>query len=88
MEFETPNELLGRLKLGREREEYCQRLLTTLILHGLEARDALAATPAGSPLRHELPWIWQPSSLGAPLTTAGNDCGMELRVSRYATPRY
>lgn len=31
MEFETPAQLLGRLKLGRE--EYCQRLLTTLILH-------------------------------------------------------
>lgn len=30
MEFETPAELLARLKLGRE--EFCQRLLTTLIL--------------------------------------------------------
>lgn len=31
MRFETPAELLVRLKLGRE--EYCQRLLTTLLLH-------------------------------------------------------
>lgn len=31
-EFETPAALLGRLKLGRE--EYCQRLLTSLLLHG------------------------------------------------------
>ena len=31
MEFETPRALLGRLELGRE--EFCQRLLTTLILH-------------------------------------------------------
>jgi hypothetical protein len=29
--FETPTQLLARLKLGRE--EYCQRLLTTLLLH-------------------------------------------------------
>lgn len=30
MRYETPQELLGRLKLGRE--EFCQRLLTTLVL--------------------------------------------------------
>lgn len=30
-EFETPHELLRRLKLGRE--EFCQRLLTSLMLH-------------------------------------------------------
>lgn len=30
MDFEAPDELLGRLRLGRE--EYCQRLLTCLIL--------------------------------------------------------
>ncbi len=32
MEFENPRDLLRRLKLGRE--EYCQRLLTMLILEG------------------------------------------------------
>lgn len=32
MKFETPRQLLSRLKLGRE--EYCQRLLTSLILDG------------------------------------------------------
>ena len=31
MRFETPAELLARLQLGRE--EFCQRLLTTLLLH-------------------------------------------------------
>lgn len=31
MEFETPTQLAGRLKLGRE--EFAQRLLTSLILH-------------------------------------------------------
>jgi hypothetical protein len=31
MEFEPPVHLLGRLKIGRE--EFCQRMLTTLILH-------------------------------------------------------
>ena len=45
--FETPGELLARLKLGRE--EFCQRLLTTLLLHGpyprWNTRSALA--PAG-----------------------------------------
>lgn len=62
--------------------------LEDLLALRLEVRDALAATPAESPLRHVLPWIWQPASLGAPLTAAGDDCGMELRLSRYATPRY
>ncbi len=32
LEFENPQDLLRRLKLGRE--EYCQRLLTMLILEG------------------------------------------------------
>src|SRR5262245_17362923 len=32
MEFETPSQLHARLKLGRE--EFCQRLLTSLILNG------------------------------------------------------
>jgi hypothetical protein len=32
MTFETPAQLLARLRLGRE--EFCQRLLTSLILHG------------------------------------------------------
>lgn len=62
--------------------------LEDLLALRLEVRDALAATPTESPLRHVLPWIWQPSSLGAPLTSAGDECGMELRLSRYATPRY
>ena len=32
MRYETPTELLGRLRLGRE--EFCQRLLTSLITEG------------------------------------------------------
>lgn len=43
-EYETPAALLGRLKLGRE--ELCQRLLTSLLLHGpyprWNSRSALA----------------------------------------------
>src|SRR5688500_4426488 len=44
MEFETPAQLLGRLKLGRE--EYCQRLLTTLILHAPYPRWNARSLPA------------------------------------------
>lgn len=45
--FETPAELLARLKLGRE--EFCQRLLTTLLLHGPYPRwnTRCALAPAG-----------------------------------------
>jgi hypothetical protein len=42
--FETPPELLARLKLGRE--EYCQRLLTTLILHAPYPRWNSRSTPS------------------------------------------
>ena len=47
MEFEAPERLLGRLKLGRE--EYCQRLLTMLIVHGPYPRwnTRTAPSPAG-----------------------------------------
>lgn len=81
----------ARLTAGDGRLRAVDRALPSLedlLALRLEVRDALAATPAGSPLRHVLPWIWQPSSLGAPLTAAGDDCGMELRLSRYATPRF
>ena len=44
MKFETPAELLARLKLGRE--EYCQRLLTTLLLQG-RAVQSDGGTPRG-----------------------------------------
>lgn len=47
MAIEDPHQLLGRLKLGRE--EYCQRLLTMLILDDAYPRwnTPLAASPAG-----------------------------------------
>jgi hypothetical protein len=52
--FETPAELLARLKLGRE--EYCQRLLTTLLLHApyprWNARSTLS--PAGAAFLSDL----------------------------------
>jgi hypothetical protein len=54
----------------------------------LAVRDALASSPADSPLRHVGPWIWRPESTGSALTTAGPERGMELRLSRYRAPRY
>jgi hypothetical protein len=57
-----------------------------------EMRDTvnarLAASPAGSPLRHVRAWKWEPSSLGAPLTDAGGTVGMELRLSYYERPQW
>lgn len=54
----------------------------------LQIRDALAAAPAGSPMRHVMPWLWRPESGGAPMTAAGRENGMELRLSRYESPLY
>ena len=62
--------------------------LETLLTLRLAVRDALAATPSGSLLRHVVPWIWRAESQGRPLTEGGRAHGMELRVSRYATERY
>ena len=47
MAIEDPHQLLGRLKLGRE--EYCQRLLTMLILDDAYPRwnTRSAASPDG-----------------------------------------
>lgn len=53
------------------------------------ARDLIIAAPAGSVIRHVLPWIWSSqTSGGRPLTSAGERLGAELRLSRYAKPRF
>ncbi|HET6917459.1 MAG TPA: hypothetical protein VFH56_15325, partial [Acidimicrobiales bacterium] len=44
VELESPRELLGRLKLGRE--EYCQRLLTMLILNAPYPRWNSRSSPS------------------------------------------
>lgn len=58
--------------------------LDDLLAFRLEVRERLAGSPAGSPLRRVMPWIWRPASTGRPLTAAGRAVGMELRLSRYA----
>lgn len=54
----------------------------------LAVRNALAQSPAGSLLRHVVPWVWRSESTGQPLTGSGRTFGMELRLSRYASPQY
>jgi hypothetical protein len=44
VQYETPSGLLGRLRLGRE--EFCQRLLTTLILHAPYPRWNTRSVPS------------------------------------------
>jgi hypothetical protein len=61
--YEDPSRLLGRLRLGRE--EFCQRLLTMLILGGPYPRWNMPSTPSAAGVRflgriHEL-------SFGEPL---------------------
>lgn len=68
--------------------EYLPDSLEDLLALRLSVRDALARSPEGSALRHVVPWIWRPESLGRPRTAAGETVGMELRVSRYAAPQY
>jgi hypothetical protein len=53
------------------------------------ARELIIAAPEGSATKHVLPWIWTgQTSGGTPLPTAGKQLGAELRLSRYAKPRY
>lgn len=53
----------------------------------LLTRNALAVTDEDSPLRNVVPWIWRHQSSGQPLTAAGRELGMELRLSRYRSPQ-
>jgi hypothetical protein len=49
------------------------------------ARELIIAAPADSATKHVLPWIWSSqTSGGQPLTSAGEQPGAELRLSRYA----
>ena len=69
---------------GRQRAvEFVPADLEDLLSLRLSVRNALAAVAADSPLRHVVAWIWRPESAGKPLTGAGRDQGMELRLSRY-----
>lgn len=55
----------------------------------MRVRSELAATAAGDPLRRVLPWVWRAESSGGRVkTTAGEEAGFELRLSRYEKPRY
>jgi hypothetical protein len=56
----------------------------------LNAIDALHLKlgAADSPLRRVVPWIGRPKSTGKPLNACRRDHGMELRLSRYAAPKY
>lgn len=67
--------------------EFLPAKLEDLLALRLDVRDQLARSPSDSALRCVRPWIWRPESTGRPMTTAGQDVGMELRLSRYAAPR-
>lgn len=54
----------------------------------LAVRNSLAATDEGSPLRHVMPWLWQESTTGEPLTEGGRQVGYELRLSWYKSALY
>lgn len=72
---------------GKQRAiEYAAPSYEALLELRLLVRDALAATPPGSPLRHVEVWRWRPESWGQPLTAAGREHGVELRLSRHAKP--
>lgn len=74
---------------GKQRGiEYAAPGYDALLELRLLVRDALAATPPRSPLRHVEVWRWRFESSGEPLTTTGREHGVELRLSRHAKPRY
>lgn len=54
-----------------------------------QARELIIAAPEGSTAKHVLPWIWSgQTSGGQPLTSAGEQLGAELRLSRYSKPQF
>lgn len=74
---------------GKQRGiEYAAPSFEALLDLRLLVRDALAASPPGSPLRHVEVWRWRPESHGQPLTSVGREHGVELRLSRHAKPLY
>ncbi len=62
--------------------------LEDLLTLRVAVRERLAASPPDSPLRRVMPWIWQATSMGGPMTTGGREVGMELRLSRYPRSLY
>lgn len=65
------------------------RDLEELLELRLAVREQLAASPAGSPQRTVMPWIWSAATTdGAALTPAGEQTGAELRLSRYREALY
>jgi hypothetical protein len=73
---------------GRQRAlDFAPADLEELLQLRVEVRNAIAEAPEDSPIRHVGPWIWRVASGGRPMTDAGKERGMELRLSRYATPR-
>lgn len=74
---------------GKQRGiEYAADSYEALLELRLLVRDALAAVPRGSPMRHVEVWRWRLESLGQPLTRVGREHGVELRLSRHAKPLY
>lgn len=74
---------------GKQRGiEYAADSYEALLELRLLVRDALAAMPPGSPMRHVEVWRWRPESMGRPLTATGREHGVELRLSRHAKPLY
>ena len=54
-----------------------------------QARELIVAAPEESATKYVLPWIWSSqTSGGRPLTSAGQQLGAELRLSRYAKPQF
>lgn len=74
---------------GRQRAvDFAASDFEDLLSLRVSLRNALAAAPTGSALRHVVPWIWRPESTGKPRTVVGQEHGRELRLSRFAAPPY
>lgn len=54
----------------------------------MAVRNALAGTDRDSALRHVMPWLWQESTTGKPLTEGSRLLGYELRLSWYKSALY
>jgi hypothetical protein len=73
---------------GRQRAlDYPPAGLEDLQQLRLAVRQAICSAPAGGPIRHVEPWLWNAAtSTGRALTATGQETGYELRLSRHRSP--
>ena len=90
-----PTDLAGLIEAtaadGQQRGIPCDSAsLEDVLALRQEARELILSSPADSPVRHVMPWLWSgpETTSGTPLTPGGQEHGYEARLSRYEKAVY